>query len=155
MEFSYRLTGTGWAEATIADGEQCATITVSYVTPHALDDLLAAVTVVLGPSVESECYWGEEPGEHVWLFRRIGDDVRVKVEWYDDDFWREAVPQPTPDVVFEANVKARDLGMAVQHAAERVLAEYGKKGYAEKWLDARFPTARLKQLRAALNPSDH
>lgn len=30
MEFSYRLTGTGWAEAWVADGSITATITASY-----------------------------------------------------------------------------------------------------------------------------
>jgi hypothetical protein len=35
MEFSYELTGRRWAEATIAERDQTATITVSYLTVDA------------------------------------------------------------------------------------------------------------------------
>ena len=48
VDFSYELTGRGWAEATIAERDQRATIPVSYLTVDALGDLLAAVTAAMG-----------------------------------------------------------------------------------------------------------
>jgi hypothetical protein len=40
MEFSYELTGRRWAEATIAERDQTATITVSYLTVDAPQPVL-------------------------------------------------------------------------------------------------------------------
>ena len=59
---------------------------------------------------------------------------------------------PDAGVAFEATVKACELGTAVLHAAEKVLAEYGEERYAEEWVKAPFPVARIEQLRAAMNP---
>ena len=41
VEFSYELTGAGWAECTLRIGEQCVTVTASYLS-DALGDLAAA-----------------------------------------------------------------------------------------------------------------
>src|SRR5688572_28112286 len=82
VNFSYALTGTGWAEAMIAGSGRVATITVSYLTEDALGDLLAAVTAALGPRGRGGCSWQEEPGEYAWSFRRVGQDVEVEVDWY-------------------------------------------------------------------------
>ncbi len=148
MEFSYELTGRGWAEATITDGDQTATITVSYLTEDALGDLLAAVTAIFGPVGEGTCSWQEEPGEYVWGFRRTGEDVEIPVDWYDE--WRELLSNQKATRVFEANNHARALGLVVVAATEKLLTKYGEDGYREKWHAGPFPSERLQRLREVL-----
>ncbi len=43
LQIDYKLTGSGWAECTIADGEKSCTVTVSYLTDALGDLVLAAV----------------------------------------------------------------------------------------------------------------
>ena len=86
FEFGYVLTGTGWASATIVGGRRKAEIPVSWLTPDALGDLLAAVTDALGPLGRGECSWELEPGEYAWSFRRRGTEIDVHVDAYDE--WR-------------------------------------------------------------------
>ena len=130
---------------------QVATVTVSYLTSDALGDLLAAVAAAFGPLGEGKCNWEEEPGEYEWSFRRVGAEVEVRVDWYDE--WRELLSGQTPKPVFNATVQTHELGAAALAAAESVLTEWGEDGYAAKWGGARFPAARVERLRAVLSES--
>jgi hypothetical protein len=50
----------------------------------------------LAESGVSECYWPAETGDYRWVFRRVGDDVRIAVLWstgtltgWEHVFWAE------------------------------------------------------------------
>jgi hypothetical protein len=150
VDFNYRLTGTGWAEAVVRSGDDIATVTVSYLTDDALGDLLAACRAGLyGPLGEASCSWQEEPGEYVWTIRRNDDSASVCVEWYGE--WRELLAGQPAETRFEATVPVRELSEAIAAAAERVLAQYGEDGYLETWAGDPFPHGELERLRAALS----
>lgn len=145
MELVYRLTGTGWSEAWIADGDAAATVTASYLS-DALGNLLAAVVALLDGAAEARCSWDEEPGEFRWLFAREGGRVHLRILGFRE-LWGDE-PDERGTVVFETRQDLRVLAAAVASAAERVLAEHGEEGYLAKWVDAPFPTALLGRLRA-------
>src|SRR5690349_4440222 len=88
VEFDYRLTGLGWAEARISDGRSDATFTASYLE-HALGDLLEAVGILLEGADEARCSWMEEPGEYRWVFRREGSAVQLRVLGFADMYSTE------------------------------------------------------------------
>ena len=63
----YKLTGSGWAECTIADGEQSCTVTASYLS-DAFGDLVLSAVVLLRWFNEVSFSFVEEPGEFKWVF---------------------------------------------------------------------------------------
>ena len=69
VKVSYRLTGTGWAEARVADGSASVTITAPNLE-DALGVLLEAVGTLLEGADEARWLWEEEPGEYRWVFER-------------------------------------------------------------------------------------
>jgi hypothetical protein len=88
MEFTYRLTGTGWAEAQIADATSRAVITASYLS-DALGDLLEALGTILEGAAEARCSWEEEPGEYRWIFAREDrDQVTLRILVFADMYAR-------------------------------------------------------------------
>lgn len=78
MRIDYRLSGTGWADATVSDGEASAELSASYLA-DALGDLLRAVVALTEGAAEARCSWAEEPGEYRWIFARRGDDVSLRI----------------------------------------------------------------------------
>jgi len=62
FEFDYRLVGTGWSEARVADAHRHAVLPASYLL-DALGNLIEAVALVVEGAGEARCSWDEEPGE--------------------------------------------------------------------------------------------
>jgi hypothetical protein len=147
VEFTYRLTGTGWAEARIADGTSSATITASYLG-DALCDLLEAVGVLLEGAEEARCSWEEEPGEYRWIFERTGSDVGVRVLALSDNFPRE--PDERGVVVFETRTPLREVARAVVEGAQKALDHYGEEEYLRRWVDHPFPVGYLELIQTRL-----
>lgn len=147
MEFSYRLTGTGWSEARLSDGTSSATVTGSYLS-DALGLLLEAVGSLLEGTQEARCSWDEEPGEYRWVFVRSGDLVDLRVLAFPE-LWGNQ-PDSEGSLVFETQQELREAATAIADGAADVLAEHGEEGYLAKWVDAPFPTAHLDLVRQLL-----
>lgn len=147
MEFTYRLTGTGWSEARLEDRSSSATITASYLE-DALGDLLEAVGVLLEGAQEARCSWAEEPGEYRWLFDRADSDVRLRVLAFRDLYSPES--DDRGHVVFETKTPLREMAEAVADGAQRVLDEYGEAEYQRRWVEHPFPIGHLELIRAHL-----
>jgi hypothetical protein len=156
MEFIYRLTGAGWAEARIADASSTATVTASYLS-DALRDLLRAVLLLLEGAAEARCSWEEEPGEFRWVLTRAGNgQVDLKILAFDD-LWaapdRKAEdgaqarfanePDDQGELLFLTSQPLGVLARAIADGAAAVLAEHGEEGYLAEWGLAAFPTADL------------
>jgi hypothetical protein len=122
MKFTYQLTGSGWAVATIANGQTEMKVPASYLC----DALRAFVDAVQSLFVtdNAECLWEEEPGEVRWEFRRNGSRVSVKVQWHDD---RASLTGDDDLLHFSAEVD-REL--------DGLLATWGEQEYLKKW---RYP----------------
>jgi hypothetical protein len=160
VEFEYRLTGTGWAEARIADDASHAILTASYLS-DALGDLLEAISLLFGGASEVRCSWEEEPGEYRWIFVRIGDnDVRLNILAFDDIYSRPATlpgvaelcrqPDERGELRFSTTQPLSMLARAIADGAAATLDEYGEAGYLAKWVEAPFPTTYLAFIREQL-----
>ena len=141
MKLRYELTGTGWADCTIEIGEATATATASYLS-DALDDLAGAIVALLGGQQESSATFSEEPGEYIWEFARHGSDtVMIRIR-----FIGGADERP----VFEAHTRLRTFAGALLAELQRLLRDYGKDGYKERWVLHDFPERRIQQLQDLL-----
>ena len=147
MEFNYRLTGSGWAEASVANGSVVATITASYLE-DALGELLEAIGLLLEGANQARCSWEEEPGEYRWVFDRSGSEVRLRVIAFEDNYSRE--PDDSGTVVFETSAPLRVVASAIADGAQRVLDEYGEAEYLRRWVDHPFPVEYLELVQARL-----
>jgi len=147
VEFAYRLTGTGWSEARLADGPSSVMITASYLG-DALGELLEAVGVLLEGAEQARCSWAEEPGEYRWTFDRAGSDVRLRVLAFPRDDPLE--PDDRGQVVFESTAPLREVADAIASGAQTVLDEHGEDEYLRRWVQHQFPVRRLELIRAHL-----
>ena len=148
MEFTYRLTGTGWSEARLADSSNAVTITASYLG-DALGDLLGALGVLLEGADRARCSWEEEPGEYRWLFERSGSEVRLRVLAFRDQMAEE--PDDQGKVVFEAQASLREMAQAIADGAQSVVDEYGEDEYLRRWIEHPFPVGQLELIRTYLS----
>jgi hypothetical protein len=158
MEFTYRLTGIGWAEARIADSTSHAVMRASYLS-DALGDLLEALGAILEGAAEARCGWDEEPVESRWIFARDEGDLltlRIFAETFDRpdsvawEEWLTLGPDEQGELRFSTTQPVTVLARAIADGAAAVLAEYGEAGYQEKWLEHPFPLARLEMIRGYL-----
>lgn len=148
VAITYRLTGTGWSEARLAIGHASVTLTASYLD-DALGDLVRGA-VALGQAESTvRVSWAEEPGEFRWVLDRVGDDVAVRVLWFDSLWGGE--PDEKGRVLLDERCSLDDFRRAVAHGARAVLAEWGEEGYRNKWAEHEFPTAALTRLEASLS----
>jgi hypothetical protein len=147
VEFGYRLTGTGWATARLADGRSSAEVTASYLS-DALGNLLAAVVALLDGAAEARCSWDQEPGENRWVFERRGSDVHLRILGFRGR--RKPGPDQAGTLLFETTEPLPAMARAIADGAEAVVAEYGEQGYLDHWLLHPFPTAQLATIHARL-----
>jgi hypothetical protein len=147
VEFTYRLTGAGWAEARVSDGSFSATIPASYLE-DALGVLLEAVGAVLKGAQEARCSWEVEPGEFRWIFERARSDARLRVLAFAEAYPRE--PDDEGVVVFESRQTLRDMAVAIADGAQAVLDEHGADDYARRWVEHPFPLGHLEMIRVQL-----
>lgn len=143
LEFTFRLSGRGWAEATISDGTNATSMGPSFLS-DALGDLLRAVNRVVAGARESECVWAEEPGFDRWHFVREEDRVALRVFAVDVDVEGES------ELVFQTRQALSALGDAFLRGAQTVLDDYGPERYRNKWVEHPFPAEELELLRRRL-----
>jgi hypothetical protein len=149
VTFTYRLTGTGWADADIRIGDALAHASASYLG-DALGELLDAVVAVVEGEVAARASWEEEPGEYRWALDRDDADVRVRVLDFRESRGIVESPDEDGDVLLDQRCDLNDFATAVAGAARSVLDEYGAEGYREKWVEHDFPLESLTRLEALL-----
>ncbi len=138
MEFSYRLTGTGWAEARIADAHGWTQLTASYLSDP-LGELLTALVRLQEGESSVEVSWFEEPGEYNWLFVRRGDEVELRVLEFPD--WSPHRTEGT--VVFATTCSLPEMTRAFTSEIRSVLEEWREERYRTQWVEHPFPTDLL------------
>jgi hypothetical protein len=147
VEFAYRLTGTGWSEARLSDGDSSVTITASYLG-DALGELLEAIGLLLEGAEQARCSWAEEPGEFRWVFDRASTDVRLRVLAFPSDNPRQ--PDDSGRVIFQTTAPLRDVAGAIASGAQTLLDEHGEEEYGRRWALHPFPVGQLELIRAKL-----
>lgn len=143
FEFSYSLTGAGWAKAVVSDGEHRATVTASYLT-DVLRDLLDAVAEVAEGESESRCLWTEEPGEFRWILRRAHGDVEIQVIEFKETYSRASDLDGI--LRFRSTQPMGLVARRVANAAQDVLDSLGPHGYRDRWVEHPFPSDALEGL---------
>ncbi len=147
VEFSYRLTGSGWADARLAHGDDWTELSASYLS-DTVGELLLALAQLQDGDIAATASWEQEPGEYRWLFRREADDVTLKVLAFPDSW----PPQPDAEgtVVFEARTSLNEMAQSFAVGLRAVLDEWGEKGYKQQWIEHPFPTALLERVEGHL-----
>jgi len=183
FSFSYKLTGHGWAECTVMDGDDASPMRVSYLS-DALGDLVRAVLSLFesATSCVVECEWTDEPGEYHWRFTRIGDSVHVQITEQGTTRLEADTPGDDRDeillalfegnlshvdiatlddwdeaqhVLFEGDVLLIDIATQVEREMAAILDEYGVAGYKEDWIENDFPSEEYMRLCALIGSASH
>jgi hypothetical protein len=148
IQFTYRLQGAGWADATISDGQTGASVPASYIC-DALGDFVAAAQSLFTTDT-AECAWELEPGHIEWRFRRQGDRLKVEVLWFEE-------VRVAPDsfeyrleldrVAFAGQCDVLDFAVQVDRALQELLDQWGMDRYQREW-DYSFPVAARQRLQS-------
>lgn len=148
VEFSYRLTGPGWGEATLSAGDVRVVLPSSYLC-DVLDDLLQALRALLEGASEARCSWELEPGEYRWLFSRDGDAMSLRILAFSDSWPIQA--DEDGEVLFRVVGPLAALATDVTAGIADVLATYGEADYKRQWINYPFPTEALNAVQGLLS----
>ncbi|WP_371096194.1 hypothetical protein [Streptomyces sanglieri] len=146
LQFSWELSGSGWATCRIADTAREQKNFVSYCT-NALADLLHGVAGLYGQSSVQRVSFDLEPAEVRWRMRRRGADVDIAIYYFPDMHGSWDAPDEDGKLSWSSAQPRSVLGHAVLEAAQAVLSLHGEAGYLEKWVQHPFPVAALQDLR--------
>ena len=144
LVIDYKLTGSGWAECTIADGPRSCTVTASYLTDAFGDLVLSAVALLHWFNALSFSF-EEEPGESRWVFTSKGNN-EIELKILDGDDIVQAIQDRACNILFETVFTREIFGNAVLQAGNNLLEKHGEAGYLEQWVEHPFPTERLNEL---------
>jgi hypothetical protein len=148
VQFAYRLTGAGWAEADLRIGAQSVRLTASYLG-DALGDLLRGTLALARGSSQVEVSWAEEPGEFQWMLSvREHDSLDVRIVRL-----RLRAEEAPPGMAHDPGVEIlaetcdrQEFVSAITDGARETLDAYGLEGYRERWDQFDFPSATLAEL---------
>ncbi|GAA2431965.1 hypothetical protein GCM10010433_35630 [Streptomyces pulveraceus] len=146
LQFSWELSGSGWATCRIADGASEQKDIVSYCT-DALADLLRHVAGLYGPTSVQRVSFDLEPAESRWVLRVRDPDVSIAIYLFPDMSTSHDKPDSEGRLVWRTKQPRALLSHAVVEAAQDVLRIHGEDGYRAKWVQHPFPVAALQDLR--------
>ena len=153
LAINYRLTGTGWAECSLSDGQSSCDITASYLSDP-LRSLLLAATAVISGFTRLSFHFDEEPGEYRWIISspRL-NEIELEILAFDE-LWGDR-PDSEGRSLFKTRCLPESFAETVHDTAQRVLQEHGEAGYLEKWAEHPFPSVQFAELARLLNELKH
>jgi hypothetical protein len=141
LHLSWRLTGSGWADCTIADHEREAHLTASSIS-NAPEDLLNAVRLLLTGQAEARTQLEAEPTAYRWVFYRQDTTVWIRiVELSHGELHDNAGTE-----VWSSWQPIDRLVRAVIRCFDQVAGVCGESAYRGKWGE-HFPRTELEALR--------
>ncbi|MEQ1948085.1 MAG: hypothetical protein ABL995_12900 [Bryobacteraceae bacterium] len=154
VSFRYEMAGYGWADAFLSDGTKTVEIPASYIC-DSLGDLTKAV-VTLFSEDRSGCGWLEEPGFAAWTFIRNGQDLLIRVDWFND--WPDDstdLRSLGPDIgtgreMFSAQTDFLSFVKQLDQSLQKILDTLGADGYEKDW-DHPYPLEAHVRLRQELS----
>jgi hypothetical protein len=147
VAFSYSLTGSGWAKASLVIEGGRADMTASYLS-DALGDLCEAMLRLLEGEETTTTSFVEEPGEYRWLFtRRPNDQIHVRILSFAD----EGLPEADGEVLLDAECSLDKLARRVVASVRELERTYGKKGYRKKWKEHDLPVSLADRITSRLD----
>ena len=143
LAIDWKLTGTGWAECVISDGDQSCKVTASYLS-DAFGDLVLSAVALLRHFTGLSFSFEEEPGEYRWVIAPTrANEVELKVLAFGDFY--DSKPEEDGKLLFRTVCIPETFATAVHQAAAKVAVEYNEGAYLEKW-DHPFPSEYLGEL---------
>jgi len=146
LQFSWELSGAGWATCRIADGSSERKDHVSYCT-DALADLLHGVAGLYGPRSVQRFSFDLEPAEVRWVLRSHGQGVEILIYRFPDMSMSFDLPDDEGELSWSSTQPRSVVGHAVVEAAQTVWQQHGEEGYRKKWMQHPFPVSALQDLR--------
>ncbi|MEV6014659.1 MULTISPECIES: hypothetical protein [unclassified Streptomyces] len=146
LQFSWSLTGAGWATYRITDGGTEHKSDPSYCT-NALADLLVGVAGLYGPEATQRFSFDLEPAEVRWVLSSRGAKVVIGIYRFPDMFKSFDLPADDGVLLWSSEQSRTAFAHVVAEAAQDVLRLHGEAGYRKKWMQHPFPVAELRELR--------
>ncbi|MFJ9751142.1 hypothetical protein [Streptomyces chartreusis] len=147
LQFSWSLTGSGWATYRIADGESKQKNSPSYYT-NALADLLVGVAGLYGPDVTQRFSFDLEPAEVRWVLSSRAAAVEIGIYRFADMSESFDRPDDSGELLWSSVQSRTALGHVVMEAAQGVLRLHGEDGYRESGCSIPFPSTSYKSVGA-------
>jgi hypothetical protein len=141
MSFTWKLTGSGWADCTVADNHAEAEATASYISA-APEELLTAVARLIAGEREARAQFEAEPTAYRWIFYREGDDVWIQLLQLAD----KGKHDKAGTEIWSSWQTTDTLARAIIRGFDAAAHKYGESGYHGKW-GSPFPRAELEALR--------
>ncbi|MGW4625535.1 hypothetical protein [Streptomyces rubiginosohelvolus] len=146
LQFTWELSGSGWATSFIADSSSEHKHFVSYCT-DALADLLHSVAGLYGTARIQRFSFDLEPDEARWVLRGQGPHVDIEIRQFPDMSASFDAPDEEGSLCWSSTQRRSSLGHAVVEAGQALLRRHGEAGYHAKWVRYPFPVAALQDLR--------
>lgn len=150
IQFKLPQVQAGWADASIASGDETLTVTTSYSPRDAIRDFVDAVAS-LKSAAFAHCCWLQEPGEMHWQFLRTKGELVVEVISFDGVLF-PGRHGPDGTTVFKAETQWLDFAQQVFGAVLSVRASLGVDGYKREWRHP-FPQEAFDKLDNAIRES--
>lgn len=148
VQFTYSLTGPGWAECALEIGKNSVVLTASSLS-NALESLLESIVGILRGEKVTHASFSEEPGEYRWVLTALDDQhINIKVLYF-----KELTPDSADEsgrVIFDADTASRSFGGAVLAATQKMMKEIGIQGYGKQWGNNPFPKNLQTELKKLL-----
>jgi hypothetical protein len=144
VTFWCRLAGPGSIEAGILDGVSHTFPTASTIS-DGMGDLLRAGITLLEGAEKATCSWEEEPGEYEWVFERNGEELDLRILWFEDQFERK--PEDPGEPRFSTHCMLMRVASQVRDQFQKLLDDAGPERYQREWGFA-FPMAEFDRLNA-------
>ncbi|WP_206311322.1 hypothetical protein [Streptomyces sp. BPSDS2] len=146
LQFTWELTGSGWATCRISDSSSEHKCFVSYCT-DALADLLHGVAGLYGTTSTQRFSFDLEPDEARWVLRGQGPHVDIEVRHFPDMSASFDAPDEEGLLCWSSTQTRSALGHVVVDAVQELLRRHGEDGYQTKWVRYPSPAAALQDLR--------
>ena len=144
LAITYRLSGTGWAECSLTDGQASCDITASYLS-DSLRCLVLAATAVISGFKRVSFGFDEEPGEYRWnICSPRLNEIELEILTYSE-LWGGR-PDADGRSLFKTRCLPEVFAETVHATAQQLLNEYGEAGYLKQWVEHPFPSAQLAEL---------
>jgi hypothetical protein len=138
---SCRLAGAGTIQAGVSDGVDDLILWPTYLS-NAPADLERAVVELLQGARQATCSWQDELGQYRWLFERRGEELEIKILWFEETFSRK--PDEQGELRFSTRSTLRGFAAQV-HAQLGLLIGEGAAAYRREWRHD-FPFAVYERL---------
>ncbi|WP_129688995.1 hypothetical protein [Gottfriedia acidiceleris] len=150
MNFTYELSGRGWAVGKIEVNSNVINFTTSYLSNPLLDMLNALLSLIPEcvpyPLKQTSFEWYDEPGGSTWKLERIkSSQLSIEIVYYADDRKSKIVQQ------MKEVCNIVDFCRTVVNALEKLLKKHGTDAYKELWVNDEFPINKFHMLKEYVN----